>query len=312
MENKKVFTKAGIIESGRYQSDKKRKRFDWFRVLLLAPMMIYLILFLVLPALIMLVFSFGTMTGASMSLTTELTTANYLRLAQNPLYVKVVLNSLKLSFAVVVIALLVGYPTAYWLATRSRVIKFVFLCLMLVPFWTSVLLRTYAWQLMLQDSGPINAILIALHITTSPFRMLWSEGAVIVACLQIYLPFMIIPLYAVLEMQDRRLVDAAKNLGASKVRAFLEITLPLSIPGLVVGIIFVFVPVVGEYLIPFMLGGTSFPVASQVIKSNFGITFNWPLGCALAVILSVLICAAVFGLLRVAPPWKLLTRRRSA
>lgn len=161
---------------------------------------------------------------------------------------------------------------------------------------------------MLQESGAINAMLMALRITRSPFSMLWSEGAAIVACLQIYLPFMIIPLYAVLEMHDRRLVDAARNLGASKGRAFWEITLPLSIPGLVVGIIFVFVPVVGEYLIPFMLGGTSFPVASAVIKSNFGVTFNWPLGSALAVILSILICGAVFGLLRVAPPWKLLTR----
>jgi spermidine/putrescine transport system permease protein len=278
-------------------------------ILLLAPAITWLMLFMLLPLFIMFVFSFGTMKGATMNLSTELSVSNYLRLIQNPLYLKVILNSCKISVIVVVICLLAGYPTAYWLANRSHLMKFVFLCLILVPFWTSVLLRTYAWMLTLQGKGALNALLIALHLIKSPLNMLWSEGAVVLACSQIYLPFMVIPLYAVLEMQDRRLVEAAMYLGASKGRAFWEITLPLSIPGLVVGILFVFVPMVGEYIIPAMLAGTSSTVASEVIASNFGVTFNWPLGCALAVIVSSLICIIISVVMWIVPPWKLVGKR---
>jgi spermidine/putrescine transport system permease protein len=264
---------------------------------------------MLLPLMIMLVFSFGTMTGAAMNFSTKFTIDNYYRLVHNPLYLKVILNSFKLSIFVVLLCSLAGYPTAYWLARRSQITKFVFLCLILVPFWTSVLLRTYAWMLMLQGKGALNTMLMALHIVHSPINMLWTQGAVVVACVQIYLPFMIIPLYAVLDIHDWKLVEAAKNLGASNIRAFWEITLPLSLPGLLVGIVFVFVPVVGEYLVPAMLGGTDFVVVSDVIASNFGMTFNWPLGCAIAIVLSILISIVIVLLMRIAPPWKLLEER---
>ncbi len=279
--------------------------------LLLGPAMAWLVIFMLLPLLIMLIFSFGTMTGGSMSLNTKYTLANYIRMTQSILYLKVLWNSFKLAVMVVGICLLIGYPTAYWLATRSEMKKFIFLCLMLVPFWTSVLLRSYSWILMLQDRGALNASLMTLGVIQSPIHILWTEGAVVLACVQIYLPFMVIPLYAVLEIHNWKLVEAAKNLGAGKARAFWEVTLPLSVPGLIVGILFVFVPMMGELLIPSMLGGTSFPVMSQLIEANFGMTFNWPLGCAVAMVLSGLICIAVFFLLRIAPPWKLLVSSRS-
>jgi spermidine/putrescine transport system permease protein len=288
---------------------EKAKKTDRALYLLLGPAMAWLIFFMFLPLLIMLIFSFGTMTGGSMSLSTKYTLHNYLRMTQSFLYLKVLWNSFKLAAIVVGICLLMGYPTAYLLATRSHLAKFVLLCLMLVPFWTSVLLRSYAWMLMLQDSGAVNSLLMGFYLIKSPLHILWTEGAVVLACVQIYLPFMVIPLYAVLEIHNWKLVEAAKNLGANKARAFWEITLPLSVPGLIVGTLFVFVPMMGEFLIPSMLGGTSFPVTSQVIESNFGITFNWPLGCAVAIILSALICAVVFLFLRIAPPWKLLEKR---
>ena len=287
--------------------DQKRNR---ALVLLLSPAMLWLAAFMFLPLLIMLYYSFGTMTGVSMSLTTQLTLGNYIRLTQSPLYSKVLYNSVELAVVVVFLCLLLGYPTAYWLSKRSETTKFAFLCLMLVPFWTSVLLRTYAWILMLQDRGAVNFFLQALGIIESPLSMLWSKGAIAVACTQIYLPFMVIPLFGVLEMLDRKLIEAAKNLGASKLRAFWEVTLPLSMPGLVVGTLFVFVPTVGEYLVPSMIGGPNFESAASVVESNFGLTFNWPLGAALAVIVIAIICIAVFGLLKLAPPWKLIQREQ--
>ena len=186
------------------------------------------------------------------------TLSNYLFIFSDPFYIRSYLNSLSLAFTSTILCLVIGYPIAFYVAKSQANIRIILLVLLIIPFWTSFLLRVYAWKVLLQGSGIINSILIHLGFITEPISMLHNHYAVILGVVYTYLPFMILPLYGYLVKFDLNLIDAANDLGAKPVNTFLKVILPLSLPGIIAGSMLVFIPVVGEFVIPEMLGAVSY------------------------------------------------------
>ena len=188
-------------------------------------------------------------------ITIRLVFDNFIYIFDDPLYAKTYVNSLKIASISTIIALLIGYPIAYAIARSGPVAKQLLLFAIILPFWTSFLLRVYAWMGLLADQGTINNLMISLGIIETPIRMLYTEFAVYIGIVYTYLPFMILPLYANMEKLDGTLNEAAADLGSSPVNTFFKITLPLTMPGIIAGALLVFIPATGEYVIPDLLGG---------------------------------------------------------
>lgn len=251
----------------------------------LGPGGLYIVLLVFLPAALITVYSFverGRFGGVVWTFTLE----NFARLI-DPLYLTVVLNSLGTAAAVTVLALLLGYPTALMITRLSPRWRTVALIAVLLPFWTNFLIRTYAWILLLNNAGWINGALQALGITSEPISMLYTPQAVVVGLLYMYLPLMILPLYSSLANQDPQLGEAATNLGAGAFRVFRTITLPLSIPGALIGCVFVFVPAMSNFVIPELIGGGKTVLIGNLIRDQFLKARDWPFGAALALVLTV-------------------------
>ena len=210
------------------------------------------------------------------------TLGNYLFIFSDPFYIRSYLNSLSLAFTSTLLCLLIGYPIAFYVAKSKTSIRNILLIMLIIPFWSSFLLRVYAWKVLLQGSGIINSILIHTGLISEPISMLRNHYAVILGVVYTYLPFMILPLYGYLVKFDLNLIDASNDLGAKPLNTFVKVILPLSLPGIVAGSMLVFIPVVGEYIIPEMLGGSDKLYFGKIIWDEFFVNRDWPIASALA------------------------------
>jgi len=210
---------------------------------------------------------------------------NFAYLWEDDLYVSTYINSIKISSISTILCLLVGYPMAYAIVRSSPTQKNVLLMLIILPFWTSFLLRVYAWMGLLADQGTINDLLIALGLIDEPIRLLYTHFAVYVGIVYTYLPFMILPLYANMEKLDWELLEAAADLGAKPATTFLTVTLPMTLPGIIAGSLLVFIPATGEYVIPDLLGGGNVLMIGRVLYNEFNANVDWPVASAVAIAL---------------------------
>ncbi|WP_255448395.1 ABC transporter permease subunit [Telmatospirillum sp. J64-1] len=223
----------------------------------------------------------------------RLNLANYMMLFEDRLYLAAYLNSIKIAAISTLVCLLIGYPMAYGIARSSKAVRNGLLMLIILPFWTSFLIRVYAWIGLLKNEGLINNFLLWLGLIDQPLPMLYTPFAVYVGIVYSYLPFMILPLYATLEKMDMSLLEAAADLGCKPFKAFLTITLPLSLPGIVAGSLLVFIPAVGEFVIPDLLGGPSTLMIGKVLWTDFFNNRDWPLASAVAVAMLVLLVVPI-------------------
>jgi putrescine transport system permease protein len=214
---------------------------------------------------------------------------NFQLLWQDDLYLTAFLNSVWVAFICTVLCLLIGYPMAYAIATASERRRIPLLMLIVLPFWTSFLIRVYAWIGILKPNGLLNNLLMYLGLIDQPFAILHTQLAVYIGIVYSYLPFMILPLYANLTRLDPTLLEAAADLGCRPARAFRRITLPLSMPGIIAGSMLVFIPAVGEFVIPDLLGGPQSLMVGKMLWTEFFSNQDWPLASALAIALLLLL-----------------------
>ena len=250
---------------------------------LLSPTLGFMVLFLALPIVILLVLSFWTQTYIDFNKTFSL--ANYQKFFSRPIYSFLLGKSIVISLCVTIATVLIAYPMAYFLAFRTQGNKLFWIVLVTLPFWTSYLLRVFAWKIILGYNGVINSGFISLGLIKEPLLfLLYNPGAVIITLAHAWGAFAILPIYVSLEKIDRSLLEAATDLGDSLVSRFFRITLPLSMPGVIAATIFVFIPTVGDYVTPNLVGGTNGIMIGNIIQSQFGKANNWPMGAALALI----------------------------
>lgn len=218
---------------------------------------------------------------------------NYAFLGTDPLYVLSYLNSLEIAALSTAILLVVGYPIAYAMTRAPRRMQAILVLLVILPFWTSFLIRIYAWMNILQHDGPLNRLLLALDLVREPPVWLSTNTAVYIGIVYSYLPFMVLPLYATLEKLDESLLEAAADLGCPRWKTFWLVTLPLSAPGVIAGALLCFIPAVGEFVIPDLLGGSRTAMIGQTIWTEFFANRDWPTASAVAVVLVCLLVTPI-------------------
>jgi putrescine transport system permease protein len=218
---------------------------------------------------------------------------NYRRLGADPLYLLSYVKSLEIAAFSTLLLLVIGYPIAYGIARSPKRLQAVLVVLVVLPFWTSFLIRIYAWMNILQRDGPLNQMLSALHIVREPPVWLATDTAIYIGIVYSYLPFMVLPLYAVLEKLDQSLIEAAADLGCPRWKTFWLVTLPLSSPGVLAGVLLCFIPIVGEFVIPDLLGGSHTPMIGQTIWMEFFGNKDWPTAAAVAVVLVCLLVSPI-------------------
>ena len=223
---------------------------------------------------------------------------NYRFITEDNLYWISYFKSLKIAAISTVLCLLLGYPMAYGIAKSQPRTRNILLMLVILPFWTSFLLRVYAWIVMLGKTGAINSLLLKVGLISTPIEMLYTDGAVYLGIVYTYILFMILPLYSVLEKMDTNLQDAAADLGARRWQVFFNITLPLSMPGVIAGSMLVFIPAVGEFVIPSLLGGIDSLMIGRTLYDEFFINRDWPLAYAVATVLLFIIVLPIMLLQR--------------
>ena len=219
------------------------------------------------------------------ALSVHLVFDNYAYLWEDSLYIKTYVNSIRISTISTILCLLLGYPIAYAIVRSAPTTRFVLLMLIILPFWTSFLLRIYAWMGLLADQGTINNILIYFGLINRPIRLMYSEFAVHIGIVYSYLPFMILPLYANMEKLDHTIHEAAADLGARPFTTFFTVTLPLTTPGIMAGSLLVFIPATGEFVIPDLLGGGNVLMIGRVLYNEFNANHDWPVASAVAIVL---------------------------
>ncbi|MDQ5977733.1 MAG: spermidine/putrescine transport system permease protein [Verrucomicrobiota bacterium] len=254
----------------------------WKAWALLAPMVLWLILFVVVPGLILLVYSFcerDEIGGVMFTFTWE----NYARVF-DPVYLRIFGRSVWYAALTTAICAVVGYPVAYYIARVPETLRNKLLLLVMVPFWTSFLIRTFAWITILKQEGLLNSLVKAMGAGIGPFDLLYTPTAVVIGLVYAYLPFMILPIYGSAEKLDNSLIEAAYDLGASPVRAFSSVIVPLTMPGIAAGTLLVFVPAIGMFAITDLMGGAKVPMIGNVIQNQFLLARNWPFGAALGVV----------------------------
>jgi putrescine transport system permease protein len=262
--------------------------------LVIALPYVWLATFFLLPFALVLAIAFGTNAPDSAPpVELGLSFGNFALLFTDDLYVAAWLSSLRIAATSTVVALLLGYPMAYAIARAAPNRRPLLLMLVILPFWTSFLIRVYAWIGLLAENGILNQFLRWTGLAADPGTILGSEWAVLLGIVYAYLPFMVLPLYASLEKLDASLLEAAADLGAKPFAAFLTVTLPLSLPGIVAGCLLVFIPAVGEFVIPDLLGGTDTLMIGKVLWDEFFTNSDWPLASAVAICLLVLLVGPI-------------------
>lgn len=261
--------------------------------LLIIPALFFLALFFAFPFLITVQYSFGVVDQFNHLIQGAFTVSSYVAAFQG-LYVGILARSLWIALLTTVACLVLGYPAAYWIGVKAGKMKNLAMLLVIIPFWSSFLIRTYAMMSLLYREGVINELLMGLGLIRQPLDLLYNPFSVLLGMVYNYLPYMILPLYASTEKLDPSLREAAQSLGANNLSVFLRVTFPLTRPGVLAGSILVFVPSVGEFVVPQLLGGTSSVMVGQLIWNQFqSYTGSWTLGASV----SVLVVALVLGLM---------------
>ncbi|MEK6587281.1 MAG: ABC transporter permease [Chloroflexota bacterium] len=261
--------------------------------LMVVPAALWLLLFFTLPLLIVVAISFverGRAGGVKLPLV--FTLAYYLRLV-DPLYLGIFWSSVRIALIVTGACVFVGYPMALFISRVAPRGRNAMLLLVMIPFWTNFLVRTYAIKLLLSTEGVVNNLLLGAGLVEAPLDLLFNNFAVVLGLVYGYLPFAVLPMYASIEKFDMTLVEAAADLGANLRRAFIRVMLPLPAPGIVASVILVFVPVVGAFITPDILGGGKVEMIGTLINRQFGVARNWPFGSAMSLALMVMVVVGV-------------------
>jgi spermidine/putrescine transport system permease protein len=262
-----------------------RRRVFW---VLYAPPVAVLVLLVVVPLALMAAFSFRPDLSGNLLGPFDATLKNYQAIADAGVYLQLLLTSMLMAAVIAAVGTLLAYPIAYFLAFRAGRRASLYLLLLLLPFWTSYLLRVMAWKLMLGEEGVINSVLISLGAITEPLSaLLYNKGAVVVTLIYVWIPFAALPILASLQRIDPALFDAGSDLYARPAEQIRRIVLPLSLPGIVAAFFLVFIPTVGEYVTPLLVGGTSGTMFGNAIQDFFTKAANWPLGSALSMVMLV-------------------------
>ena len=259
-----------------------RRRPGWKSWALIAPMVVWLLAFVVVPTAILFVYSFCERDEVG-GVVFRFTLDNYQRVF-DPVYLRIFARSVGYAGLTTAICVVVGYPVAYYIARATEERRNRLLLLVMVPFWTSFLIRTYAWITILKQEGLLNGFAQSLHLGLGPFNFLYTPTAVIIGLVYAYLPFMILPIYGSAEKLDNSLIEAAYDLGAGPVRAFSAVIVPLTMPGIAAGTLLVFVPAIGMFAITDLMGGAKVPMIGNVIQNQFLQARDWPFGAALGVV----------------------------
>lgn len=249
---------------------------------LLLPARLWTALFLAAPLAIVVVYSLLTR-GDIGGVETPWSLESYTRLI-DPLYLGILWRSVWIAAVSTVACAILGFPLALFIARAGRH-KNLYLQLVLLPFWTSFLIRTYAWIFLLRDTGLINTVLLSLHIVAKPLPLLYNDGAILVGLIYNFLPFFVLPMYATLERLDPALVEAAADLGATPRRTLWRVIIPVSKPGIVAGAVLVFIPCLGAYLTPDLLGGGKTVMLGNLVQNQFTSARDWPFGAAVSIVL---------------------------
>jgi putrescine transport system permease protein len=269
------------------------RRRGWFRVASLAAPSLWLGLFVLVPFGITLAISLARGVDAQPPYVLDFSLDNFRLLFEDALYVEAYGNAARIAATATVICLAIGYPMAYAIARAPSRWRGVLIMLVILPFWTSFLVRIYAWTTLLRPTGLINNALLAVGLIAEPLELMNNAFAVHLGIIYGYLPFMVLPLYASIEKVDRGLIEAASDLGAPPWRSFLWITLPLTLPGIVAGFLLVFIPAAGEFVIPELLGGPDTPMIGRVLWTEFFGNRDWPVAAAISVCLSLFLVVPI-------------------
>ena len=265
----------------------------WLRRLIVAAPYLWLLVFFALPFAIILKISLADPLMAQPPYSQTASADNFLFLINDKLYAITYLRSIVMAAGATFLCLLLGFPMAYGIARSAPQVRSLLLLLIVLPFWISFLLRVYAWMGLMNNSGVINNLLMWTGLIDQPIQMMYTDFAVFVGLTYSYLPFMILPLYATLERMDLDLVDAALDLGASKTEAFWDITWPLARAGVIAGSLLVFIPSMGEYVIPYLLGGPETMLIGRVLFDEFFFNRDWPLASAVAIMLLLILVVPI-------------------
>ena len=265
---------------------------------LLSPTLLAMLVGLAMPLIVLLTLSFWIQEYLDFIRTFSI--KNYLDFFQKPIYTKILFKSIRMSGMVTFVTVLLAYPMAYYIAFRVKQNKLIWLILITVPFWTSYLLRVFAWKIMLGYNGVINSGLKNLGILTEPLEfLLYNPTAVVITLAHAWAAFAILPIYVSLEKIDRSLLEASQDLGENTFMTFLRVTLPLSLPGVIAASLLVFIPTVGDYVTPSLVGGPRGIMIGNIIQSMFGKAQNWPLGAAISVMsmitVTLMVCLFLWG-----------------
>jgi spermidine/putrescine transport system permease protein len=259
------------------------------------PPLAWVAAFLLVPYATLFCYSFWSV-SASQTIVHNWNLQNYLKLFQNSMYPTVLFRSMLIAASVMVCALLLGYPLAYYLSLHAAKRKDLLYQLVIIPLWASYLVRGYAWKTILGTDGVLNGLLQFLHITNHPLEfLLYSPFAVILTLTHIYTPFTFLPIYASLEHVPRNLIEASHDLGAGPWATFHRVILPLSLPGILAGATFAFVLTFGDFLAPLLVGGNSGIMIANIVASDFGAAFQWPVGAAISLCMLLLVVGILFS-----------------
>ena len=263
------------------------------------PPVLWVTVFLLVPYAILFCYSFWSVSPQQV-IVHNWNLQNYLQLIRNPIYLTVLFRSMRVAATVTMLALVLGYPLAYYVSFHAAKRKDLLYQLVIIPLWASYLVRGYAWKTILGSDGVLNGFLQHLHITQRPVEFfLYSPFAVILTLTHIYTPFTFLSIYASLEHVPRNLIEASHDLGASPWSTFRRVVLPLSLPGVLAGATFAFVLTLGDFLAPLLVGGPSGIMISNIVVSLFGAAYNWPLGAAISLCLLLLVVGLLFGTERI-------------
>jgi spermidine/putrescine transport system permease protein len=273
-----------------------------YKAIVSAPPLLWVGLFLLLPYALMFAHSFWMVRDGM--LVHQWNLRNYHTLVSNPVYVGVLIRTMRIAASVTLFSLLLGYPLAYYLSFHAGPRKELLYQLVIVPLWVSYLVRGYAWKTILGSDGVLNGFLQYLHITHEPVGyLLYSPFSVVLMLTHIYTPFVFLPIYAALEHIPRPLVEASQDLGANPRSTFFRVILPLSMPGLLAGATFAFVLSLGDFLAPLLVGGPSGTMIANIVQSLFGAAYDWPLGASISVCILIITVSLLFMTERLEKRW---------